>query len=209
MGCPEWKALWDWFVRYDIRSHKGGYPGDQPMGLCPRSVRKDEEVKTMDYSMSPISKEDREPIMDIFNHYVENTFAAYFETKLPYEAFEMFLQMAQGYPTARVTDKNGRVIGFGLLRSHHPMPTFARTAEITYFIHPDHTGKGIGAKLLSLLEKEGMKKGITNILANISSLNPGSINFHKRNGFVECGRFKRVGMKMGKLFDTVWMQKVL
>ena len=159
--------------------------------------------------MSPISNEDRRSIIDIFNYYVEKSFAAYPETKLPYEAFDMFLQMSQGYPTAKVKDKNGRVIGFGLLRSHNPMLTFAKTAEITYFIHPDHTGKGIGTKLLSLLEEEGMKKGITNILANISSLNPRSIDFHQKNGFVECGRFKNVVRKNGQWFDTVWMQKVL
>ena len=163
----------------------------------------------MDYSMSPISNEDRKSIMDIFNHYVENSYAAYPETKLPYEAFDMFLQMAQGYPTAKVKDKNGRVVGFGLLRSHNPMSAFSKTAEITYFIHSDHTGKGIGTKLLRLLEKEGMQKGITNILANISSLNLRSIDFHKKNGFIECGRFKNVGMKKGQLFDTVWMQKEL
>jgi L-amino acid N-acyltransferase YncA len=71
------------------------------------------------------------------------------------------------------------------------------------------SGKGIGTKLLSLLEIEGMKKGITNILANISSLNSRSIDFHKKNGFVECGRFKNVGRKKEQLFDTVWMQKML
>lgn len=147
--------------------------------------------------------------MDIFNHYVENSFAAYPETKLSYDAFDMFLQMSQDYPTAKVIDKNGRAIGFGMLRSHNPMPTFAKTAEITYFIDPDHTRKGIGTKLLRFLEEEAMKKGITNILANISSLNPESIDFHKKSGFIECGRFKNVGRKKGKLFDTVWMQKVL
>lgn len=163
----------------------------------------------MEYSMSPISNEDRKSIIDIFNHYVENSFAAYPETKLPYEAFDKFLQMAQDYPSAKVKDKSDRVIGFGLLRAHNPMPTFAVTAEITYFIHPDHTGKGIGTKLLRLLEKEGKQKGITNILANISSLNPRSIDFHKKNGFNECGRFKNVGNKKGRVFDTLWMQKML
>ena len=55
----------------------------------------------MDYSMSPISDEDRESIMDIFNYYVENSFAAYPETKFLYEAFDMFLQMSHGYPTEK------------------------------------------------------------------------------------------------------------
>ena len=104
---------------------------------------------------------------------------------------------------------NYKVIGFGMLRTHNPMPTFSQTAEVTYFIHPDHTGKGLGTMLLGSLIKGAIEKGITNILANISSLNLDSIKFHQKNGFIECGRFKKVGMKKGQEFDTVWMQKTL
>jgi L-amino acid N-acyltransferase YncA len=163
----------------------------------------------MEYSISPISNKDRESIMDIFNHYVESSFAAYPENRLPYQALDMLLQMANGFPTGTIKDQSGKILGFGMLRTHNPMPTFSRTAEVTYFIHPDYTGKGLGKKLLGFLEKGAVEKGITNILANISSLNPRSIDFHKKNGFVECGRFKNVGRKKGQLFDTVWMQKVL
>ena len=147
--------------------------------------------------------------MDIFNHYVENSFAAYPENRLPNQAFDMLLQMANGFPTGAIKDQGGEILGFGMLRTHNPMPTFSRTAEVTYFIHQDYTGKGLGKKLLGFLEKGAVEKGITNILASISSLNPRSIDFHKKNGFVECGRFKNVGMKKEQLFDTVWMQKVL
>ncbi len=163
----------------------------------------------MEYSINPISIEDRESIIDIFNYYVENSFAAYAEKKFPYQVFDTFLQMSNGLPTGSIRDSNGRIVGFGMLRTHNPMPTFSRTAEVTYFIHPDHTGKGLGKMLLGSLEKSAVEKGITNILANISSLNPGSIDFHQKNGFVECGRFRRVGTKKGQEFDTVWMQKML
>ncbi len=163
----------------------------------------------MEYSIIPISNEDREAIMDIFNHYVENTFAAYPENKLPYQAFDMLLQMATGFPTGTIKDQSGKILGFGMLRTHNPMPTFSRTAEVTYFIHPDYTGKSLGKKLLCFLEKGAMEKSIANILAIISSLNPRSIDFHKKNGFVECGLFKNVGIKKGQIFDTVWMQKTL
>jgi len=163
----------------------------------------------MEYSITPISTEDRESIMDIFNYYVENSFAAYPENKLLYQAFDIFLQMSKGYPTGSIIDQNGKVVGFGMFRVHNPMPAFSHTVEVTYFIHPDHTGKGLGKMLLAYLEKAGSERGIKNILANISSLNPGSIKFHKNNGFIECGRFKNVGKKNGHEFDTVWMQKVL
>ena len=163
----------------------------------------------MEYSISPMSNEDREAIMDIFNYYVENSFAAYPENKLPYQAFDMLLKMADGFPTGTIKDQSRKIHGFGMLRPHNPMPTFSRTAEVTYFIHPDDTRKGLGNMLLRYLENGAVEKGITNILADISSLNLKSIDFHKKNGFVECGRFKNVAMKKGQLFDTVWMQKVL
>jgi L-amino acid N-acyltransferase YncA len=163
----------------------------------------------MEYSISPIAGEDRESIMDIFNHYIENSFAAYPENKLPYQAFDMLLEMSKGYPTGSIRNQEGRIVGFGMLRRHNPMPTFSQTAEVTYFIHPDHTGRGLGGMLLAFLEKEGRERGIKNILANISSLNPRSIEFHQKNGFIECGRFKRVGRKRDLEFDTVWMQKIL
>jgi phosphinothricin acetyltransferase len=163
----------------------------------------------MTYSIRPISAEDRESIIDIFNYYVENSFAAYPENKLPYESFDMFLQMANGFPRGTIKNQDGKIVGFGMLRAHNPMPTFSQTAEVTYFIHPDHTGKGMGRMLLDYLENGAVEKGITNILANISSLNPSSIKFHQKNGFIECGRFRKVGKKKGRHFDTVWMQKML
>lgn len=156
-----------------------------------------------------MTTEDRKPIIDIFNYYVENSFAAYPENKLPYQAFDMFLQVSKNLPTGTIRDINGKLLGFGMLRTFNPMPAFSHTAEITYFIDIDHTGKGLGKILLEFLEREGQKRGITTILANISSLNTGSINFHKKNGFIECGRFVKVGQKKGQIFDTVWMQKML
>ena len=54
-----------------------------------------------------------------------------------------------------------------------------------------------------------IKQGISAILIRISSLNEGSIRFHARNGFSECGRFKKAEQKKGMVFDTDWMQKFI
>ena len=50
------------------------------------------------------------------------------------------------YPTITVKDEIGEVLGFGMLRAHNPIPTFSQTAEITYFIKPEYTRRGIGSK---------------------------------------------------------------
>jgi phosphinothricin acetyltransferase len=163
----------------------------------------------MKTTLSPLTPEDRTAVMDIFNYYVENSFAAYPEHKLPYEFYDTFLNMCKGYPSAAVRDESSEVIGFGMLRPYSPMPAFSMTAEISYFIKPGFTGKGIGKALLDHLIEEGRKKGLTGILAGISSLNGGSIRFHLSNGFVECGRLRDIGMKRGKTFDVVYCQKTL
>jgi phosphinothricin acetyltransferase len=151
----------------------------------------------------------RIPVMDIFNHYIENSFAAYPESRLPYEVFDMFLGMAQKYPAVVARDESGQVAGFALLRSYQALAAFQRTAEITYFVAPGRIGRGLGKIFLDYLEAEAGKMGIDTILADISSLNEGSIAFHLKNGFKECGRFEKVGRKTGRDFDQVWMQKRL
>jgi L-amino acid N-acyltransferase YncA len=159
--------------------------------------------------INPMGAEDREEVIDLFNYYVENSFAAFPESRVPYQAYDLFLQMSSGLPTSVLREGEGKLLGFGMLRKYNPMPAFSHAAEISYFIAPEHTGKGLGGFLLAHLERESLEKGITTILAQISSLNGGSIRFHGRNGFVECGRFRDVGRKHGRLFDAVWMQKTL
>jgi len=108
-----------------------------------------------------------------------------------------------------VKDEVGSLLGFGLLRAYSAVTSFSHAAEITYFLRPEHTHKGIGTQILEHLTEGANKQGITCLLASISSLNEASLRFHRRHGFVECGRFRRVGKKQGTFFDVVWMQKML
>ncbi len=149
-------------------------------------------------------------VIDIFNYYVENSSAAYPESKLPYEFFNKFLEITKGYPAYVIKSKeNDKVIGFCFLRAYNPFPVFKETAEITYFLDKNEVGKGIGKKTLDKLVNEAKKIGIKRLLADISSENIQSIQFHKKNGFNECGRFHCVGKKKGKYFDVIWMEKTL
>lgn len=163
----------------------------------------------MNHSIHPMTPEDGPAVIEIFNHYIRHSFAAYPEREFTTPQFDILWKSIGDHPSATVRDERGAVIGFGLLRPHHALPTFSETAEITYFLDPDHTGNGLGKLLLDHLEAKARDKGIRQLLASVSSLNPGSIRFHERNGFAEAGRFRNVGRKNGRHFDTVWMQKPL
>lgn len=155
---------------------------------------------------SPLSKADGPEVIAIFNHYIKDSYAAFLEQPVPDAFYEHMIGLLGSFPSATIR-QDGVLVGFGMLRPHNPMPAFKHTAEVTYFISPTHTGLGIGGAMLSYLEKKGRELGITCILAQISSLNDGSIRFHEKQGFIPCGRFQNVGKKNGMFFDTVWMQK--
>ena len=144
-------------------------------------------------------------VMHILNYYIENSFAAFPEKKLPDTFYGNLLEMTKGYP-AYAVKADGKVIGFSFLRAYNPL-AFNESTEITYFIDKDYSGRGIGKMILNKIEKDAKSRGIRNILASINSRNTHSLKFHEKNGFVECGKFPGIGEKFGKRFDIIWMIK--
>jgi len=162
----------------------------------------------MSYRIRQADNRDSESISDVFNYFVENSYASYEISKI---GPDFYFKIRAGSPQCPfyVIEASNKVIGFGFLRPYRNTEAFRQTAEITYFILPEHTRKGLGRKLLRVLEKEAEEMGITTLLANISSLNNQSLKFHVKNGFRRCGTFRKIGTKFGKDFDVVWMQKSL
>jgi len=163
----------------------------------------------MGYELAPLGESDRQAVAGIFNYHIEQGFAAYPESPVTEEFFDRILAMSAGYPAVSVKTDSGEVVGFGFLRAFHAADTFRRTAEIAYFLLPEHTGKGLGRRMLALFEEQAWEHGIDNFLASISSLNEQSLRFHAQAGFERCGTFRAVGRKRGRDFDMVWFQKRL
>jgi L-amino acid N-acyltransferase YncA len=162
----------------------------------------------MNISFERLSKEHRAEVIDIFNFYIKNSYAAYPEEQVSYDYYDKFLEIAAGFPAFAIKNEE-KLIGFCFLNSYNPLSTFNETGVITYFIDKDYKGKGIGKSALNKLEAEARIKGIKNILANIASVNEESIAFHSKNGFRKCGEFEGIIKKNNKQFDIIWMQKTL
>ena len=163
----------------------------------------------MDYSFEEMSTSHRQGVIDIFNYFIQHSYAAFPEKEMGPDFFDRMLEMSPGYPKVVVKAPDREIIGFGAMRPYHFADSFQRTAEISYFLLPAHTRKGVGTSMLGLFTREARQKGIDSLLAHISSRNAESLSFHLKNGFRECGRFLRVGRKFGEDFDVVWMQKQL
>jgi len=161
------------------------------------------------YAVEPLQRADAGGMLEIFNHYIADGFAAYPEEPLALDAMQHLLDDCADHPRLAARDEAGRLVGFAFLRPYAAYATFSRTALVTYFIASEHTGRGLGTRMLARLEREARDVGIGTMLAHVSSENPGSLAFHTRHGFVECGRFLRIGVKKGRAFDVVWFQKSL
>jgi phosphinothricin acetyltransferase len=156
-------------------------------------------------TVRPVMASDWPAITAIFNRYVATSPAAYPDEPVGEGFFRDRHEAMPEYPFL-VTVDGSDVVGFGGLSPIHPAATVRRAAQLAYFLAPDHTGQGLGSQLLQALIAAGRQMGVDTFLAHISSLNQGSIRFHLRHGFTECGRFRRVGTKHGHDFDMVWMQ---
>lgn len=161
------------------------------------------------YRLAPLRQEDAGAALLVFNEHVTSGFAAYAEAPVPESFIVDLLGGAAGYPAIGVEDESGALIGFGLLRPYSSISAFGQTAVETIFIGRTHTGCGLGSAVLKRLLEGAREKGITRVLAHIASKNEGSVRFHARHGFVECGRFPGVARKWGETFDIVWMVKAV
>ncbi len=160
----------------------------------------------MSYKFEQVTPKHRTAVLDIFNYYVISDYSAYPTTPVGEEWFDNFYNMAVGCPFVAIVHDESEIVGFACLHPYSQAESFAKTAEITYFIMPEHTGKGLATQILKQFLDDAKERGLTVILASISSMNEASINFHKKRGFRECGRFKNIGRKFDQDFDVVWMQ---
>lgn len=163
----------------------------------------------MTFSFRPAQDTDAAAVTAIFNHYVQHSFAAYPDTTFD-ESFYSRLRGAGGsLPFYVIVGPQQEVVGFGQLRPIHLANTLRRAAEATIFILPQYVRHGLGQKLLGRLEADARALGVDTLIGGASSLNQPSLDFQKRCGFTECGRFRRVGRKFDQDFDIVWMQKFI
>jgi phosphinothricin acetyltransferase len=163
----------------------------------------------MTYELATLTEADRAAVAAIFNYFVEHSFAAYPDEPVGNEFLDRVLALSKGYPAVSVKTDAGEVVGFGFLRAFHPTGTFRRTAEVTYFLMPEHTGRGLGQRMIVHFIQEAGTLGVDNLLASVSSLNEQSLRFHTKAGFECCGRFPAVGRKSDRDFDVIWFQKRL
>lgn len=146
----------------------------------------------------------------IYAHHVTNGFAT-FDTEPPTAArFEERIAQVRacGWPWL-VSELGATVLGYAYATQIRDRPGYRFTCEDSVYVAHDRRGRGIGRMLLAELVARCERLGFRQMIAVVGGGEPASLALHARLGFVEVGRLRAVGWKLGGWRDSVYLQRAL
>jgi L-amino acid N-acyltransferase YncA len=106
-----------------------------------------------------------------------------------------------------VAEDNGEVIGWAALTPVSSRCVYAGVAEVSVYVDPGHSTKGIGLALLNELVSLSEAEGIWTLQAGIFPENIGSLRIHEKAGFRTLGVREKIGKQNGVWRDTVLLER--
>ena len=155
--------------------------------------------------------DDAVQIQAIFAYYVQTSVATYYYDTPPVEHFLSKIERSihnERFPFF-VAEQDDKILGYAYGSEYRVLGGYHNTIEDSIFIHPDHTRKGLGKKLLGAVVDECRRLGYRRLIAIFGAgrdVLPGTFKLHESFGFVEVGRLTGVGEKFGQSLDTPILQ---
>lgn len=156
-----------------------------------------------------IKEEDYFSIKEIYDYYIAHSTATFHIDPISIHELQEFIFVDHPLYPAYLILCDGVLAGYCYLTYFKKREAYNNTAELTLYLKPEFTQKGIGKKTLHFLEDEAQKRGIKNLLAIITGSNVHSISLFEKAGYFKCAHFKNVGIKLGQTLDVVGYQKEL
>jgi L-amino acid N-acyltransferase YncA len=156
--------------------------------------------------LRPATTADADAIAVLLNALLATTTIEWTETR---HTASGIVEWMDEHETVLVADDHGEIVGvaaFGWFRDAVKRPGYRFTVEHTIHVREDQWGQGTGRVLMDALVEEARRRGKHTMIAAIDGDNEGSIQFHRRLGFVEVGRMPAVGAKFGRWLDLVLLQ---
>lgn len=158
----------------------------------------------------PVEDADLAGICEIYNHYVrestvtfdeiETTAATWSEKKVRIEA--------AGIPFLVAETEGDELLGYALGQPWSPKSAYRLTIENSIYLAPSAAGRGIGRVLLAEFLTACRVAGLREVIAVIADEGAEtSIALHRRAGFVDAGRLRRVGVKFGRDLGVIFLQR--
>jgi L-amino acid N-acyltransferase YncA len=142
----------------------------------------------------------------IYNHYVHTSTCTYqLDPTTDEERRAAFDARGAAHP-ATVAELDGVVVGWGSLSPFRARGGYASTVENAVYVRHDLHRRGIGAALLRDQIERATAIGHHTIVAVIDAEQTGSLELHRRAGFVHAGTLREAGRKFDRWLDAVFLQ---
>ena len=164
------------------------------------------------YEIRDAGDQDMAAVAAIYAHYVLHSTAT-FETVPPgatdmRERWNMLQE--DGLPYLVAVSAAGEIAGYAYAGPFKRRAAYAHTIEDSLYLHPEHTGRGLGKRLLQVLIERCEALGHRQMVAVIGGAdNHASVGVHTACGFESAGQFHAAGWKFDHWVDILFMQRAL
>ena len=146
---------------------------------------------------------DLQAVLEIYQKGIE-TGNATFETTLPTadhwsRSHHKFCRL--------VCIDSGEVAGWTALSPISTRPCYAGVAELSIYVRPDCTGRGIGSQLIARLVPESERNGIWTLYSSIFPENKASHRLLLKFNFREVGRRELIAQLDGRWRSTLILER--
>ena len=156
-----------------------------------------------------MTPDDVDAIAGIYAHYVAQTVVT-FDTQTPTpESMKQTLAPIMAHYPAYVCVADGVLAVYCYAHPWKTRPAYNLTLETTIYLHPGHTSRGHGRKLLQRLIDECRRQEFHVLVACITMPNDASVALHEALGFNRVSCFREVGRKFGRWLDVADYQLIL
>ena len=156
-----------------------------------------------------LKESDLKTVKEIYDHYIINSTATFHTDLISIEELKSTILIAHTKYKSFLINYKDKPCGFCYISQYKKRQAYDRTAEITIYLKPEYSGKGIGKETLKSLEEIASYNGICVLIGIIAGENLASIKLFEKCGFEKCAHFKKVGEKFDQIIDVVAYQKVL
>ena len=158
-----------------------------------------------------VHAQDASSISAIYNHYIANTVVTFEEEVIT--ASEILKRItkvtADDLPWFVAEDESGNILGYAYATKWRDRFSYRFSVEVTVYLSPEHTSKGLGTKLYQVLFDELKRKKIHCAIGGITLPNEASIALHEKFSMVKVAHFKEVGLKFDRWLDVGYWQATI
>ena len=160
----------------------------------------------MERRIRSVTLDDARAVAKIYAPFVADA-ATSFET-IPPDAAEIQRRIKDKTPKYPwlVFETGDMVLGYAYGSEHRTRQAYQWSADVSVYTHERARKRGVGRALYTVLLDLLRRQGYFNAYAGITLPNPASVGLHEAMGFTPVGVYSRVGYKLARWHDVMWLQ---